>query len=69
MDCKWEIVLAGAVVPVFYGSVDDAPSALDVREMIVRRKGNLDNNVYVRPEAILAVVRSNTDGRANIIGG
>lgn len=68
MECKWEIVLAGAVVPVFYGTTDEPPSALDVREMIVRRKGNLDNNVFIRPEAILAVVRSSTDGRANIIG-
>lgn len=68
MECKWEIVLAGAVVPVFYGTTDEPPSARDVREMIVRRKGNLDNNVFIRPEAILAVVRSNTDGRANIIG-
>lgn len=69
MDCKWEIVLAGAIVPVFYGTTDNPPSADAVREMLIRRKGNLGDGVFVRPEAVLAVVRSGVPDGANRIMG
>ena len=64
---KWEIVLAGAIVPVLYGEDGEDVTAQDVREMIVRRKGDLGAGVFVRPEAVLAVVQVTAGGQGNTI--
>lgn len=52
---KWEIVLAGAIVPITYGT--ETTTAKDVKDMILARKGELSDTVSVRPEAVLAVVK------------
>lgn len=52
---KWEIVLAGAIVPIVYG--DQNTTAQNVKDMINARKGQLSDTVAIRPEAVLAVVK------------
>jgi len=62
----WDIVLAGAIVPVFYG--DENTQAFDVYEMLHRREGKVGDGVYVRPQAVLAVVKRLDSGSSNVIG-